>query len=103
MQFGIWSLIIILHLSLEILPSFRAKTFTPKIIISTFKKAGIWPPDPKVVINRIKKYSDPVKPLPLLITSKNVLSLTLKSMSHTLQAGEAWNQRMSDVLSSPSR
>ena len=51
----------------------------------------------------MKKYSDPIEPLRLLITNKNVLALTPKSISHTLQAGEAWNQRMDTVLSSPSR
>jgi hypothetical protein len=85
------------------LPEFREKTFTPKIIISAFKKSGMWPPDSKVVLKRMKKYSDPVEPLPPLITNKNVLALTPKSISHTLQAGEAWNQRMGMVLSSPSR
>jgi hypothetical protein len=51
----------------------------------------------------MKKYFNPVEPLPPLITDKNVLSLTLKSISHTLKAEEVWNQRMGIVLSSPSR
>jgi hypothetical protein len=63
----------------------------------------MWPPDVKVVLHRMKKYQDPQEPLPELITEKNVLALTPKSISHTLRAGQAWNQRMSDVLSSPSR
>jgi hypothetical protein len=85
------------------LPEFRQKTFTPKIIMSAFKKAGMWPPDVKVVLNGMKKYSDPVEPLPPLITDKNVLDSTPKSISHTLQAGQAWKRRMDEVLSSPSR
>jgi hypothetical protein len=51
----------------------------------------------------MKLYSDPVKPLPPLITKDNVLLSTLTTISHTLHAGQAWNQRMGDVLSSPSR
>ena len=88
---------------LQDLPKFREKTFTPKIIMSAFKKAGMWPPNVKVVLRKMKRYSDLVEPLPPLITDKNVLALTPKSISHTLRAGQAWNQRMEDILSSPSR
>jgi len=81
----------------------RNLTFTPKTIISSFKKAGMWPPDLKVVLNKMKSYSDPVEDLPPLITEKNVLLSTPKTVSHTLLAGEAWNERIGDALSSPSR
>jgi hypothetical protein len=50
----------------------------------------------------MKKYSNPQEPLPLLITDKTVLALTLKSISYTLRARQAWNQRMDNVLSSRS-
>jgi len=63
----------------------------------------MWPPNIRVILRKMKTYNDPVEPLPPLITEKNVLGLTPKSISHTLQAGQAWNQRMGDVLSSPSR
>src|ERR1700726_1403173 len=51
----------------------------------------------------MKKYSNPIEPLLPLITDKNVLDHTPKSISHTLRARQAWNRRMEDVLSSPSR
>src|SRR5271170_4955587 len=57
----------------------------------------------KVVLRKMKMYSDPVELLPLLIIDKNVLALTLKLISHTLYARQAWNRRIEDVLSSPSR
>src|SRR5277367_6361479 len=63
----------------------------------------MWPLNSKIVLKRIKKYSDLVEPLPPLITEKNVLALTLKSISYTLQARQAWKQRMDEILSSPSR
>ena len=53
---------------------------TPKIIVSAFKKASMWPPNIQVVLQRMKKYSDPIEPLPPLITDKNVFS-TLKTVS----------------------
>src|ERR1700722_4607083 len=46
------------------LPEIRDLTFTPKTIISSFKKSGMWPPDLNVVLRRMKSYSDPVEPLP---------------------------------------
>jgi hypothetical protein len=58
--------------------------------MSAFKKAGMWLPNVKVVLNKIKKYFDLVELLPLLITDKNVLDSTPKSISYTLQAREAW-------------
>jgi hypothetical protein len=69
----------------------------------SFKKAGMWPPDLKVILNKMKSYSDPVEALPPLITEKNVLLSTPKTISYTLRAGQAWNKRMGDILSSPSR
>jgi hypothetical protein len=38
----------------------------------------------------------------LLIIDKTVLALTSKLISYTLRARQAWNQRMDNVLSSPS-
>jgi hypothetical protein len=55
----------------------------------SFKKSSMWPPNLKVVLNKMKLYSDPVEPLPPLITEKNVLDSTPKTISHTLHAGEA--------------
>jgi hypothetical protein len=85
------------------LPDFRKKTFTPKLIMSAFQKSGMWPPDPKVVLRRMKKYSDPQESLPPLITDNNVFCTTPKTISHTLKAGQAWNERLAPELSSPSR
>jgi hypothetical protein len=50
----------------------------------------------------MKKYSDLVKPLPLLAIDKNALLFTPKTISYTLCAKQAWNQRINNVLSSPS-
>jgi hypothetical protein len=57
--------------------------------MSSFKKTGMWPPNLKVVLNKIKSYSNPVEALPPLITEKNVLDSTLKTISYTLHAGQA--------------
>jgi hypothetical protein len=51
----------------------------------------------------MKKYSNPQEPLPPLITDDNVFSTTPKTISHTLKAGEAWNERLAPELNSPSR
>ena len=63
----------------------------------------MWLPDLKVVLNKIKLYSNPAEALPPLITEKNVLLSTPKTIPYALQARQAWNERMSDALSSPSR
>jgi hypothetical protein len=68
---------------------FQEETFTPKIIISALKKADMRPPDVKAVLRKMKKYSNPVEPLPQLVTEKNVLALAPKSISHTSRAGQA--------------
>ena len=65
--------------------------------MSAFRKASMWPPNVKVLC-RMTKYSNPIEPLPPLVTDKNVLSLTPKSISDTLRARQVWNRRMEDVL-----
>jgi hypothetical protein len=59
-------------------------TFTPKAIMSSFRKLGMWLPDLKVVLNKMKLYSDPIEALPPLIIEKNVLLSTLKTIPHAL-------------------
>jgi len=71
--------------------------------MSSFQKAGMWPPNLKTVLRKMKTYSDPEEALPSLITDANVLLSTPKTVSYTICAGKAWNKRMDDTLSSPSR
>jgi len=51
----------------------------------------------------MKSYFNLKEALPPLITEKNVQLSTLKTVSYTLHAREAWNERIGDALSSPSR
>lgn len=40
---------------LQDLPSFREKTFTPKTIVCAFQKTGMWPPDLRIVLWKMKR------------------------------------------------
>lgn len=44
---------------LQDLPKFRNKTFTLKTIVSIQQKAGMWLPKAQVVLQKMKKYSNP--------------------------------------------
>jgi hypothetical protein len=57
--------------------------------MSSFKKSSMWPPNLKVVLNKMKLYLNLVEDLPPLITEKNVLDFTPKTISYMLHAGEA--------------
>jgi hypothetical protein len=63
---------------------FREKAMTEKSIKNSFEKAGIYPSNIGKVLRRVKRYNPPIKPLPPLITEKNLLS-TPKNASHCVR------------------
>jgi hypothetical protein len=57
-------------------------------IMLSFRKAGMWPPNLKTVLQKMKTYSDPKEALPPLIIDTNILLSTPKTISHTIHAGK---------------
>jgi hypothetical protein len=87
---------------LQDLPSIREQTLTGKTIVSVWAKAGLYPLDSSVVLNRMKKYTDP-EPEPELPGFSESLFQTPKTIRHSLDLGEALGKKVNPLLSSPTR
>jgi hypothetical protein len=81
----------------------RQKTFKEKTILHAWHKAGLFPYDPKVPIQRMKQYKDPEPPLPPLVLESNAILSTPKDLKHSQQSAEQWKKKLEKVLSSPSK
>jgi hypothetical protein len=84
------------------LPEFRKKTFTESTIVHSFIKSGLFPIDASIVLDKMKKYSNPELEPNLLVVYNNIYS-TPKTISHSLQLGEALSKKIEPLLSSPTR
>jgi DDE superfamily endonuclease len=84
---------------LQDLPSIRERTLTEKTIVSAGAKAGLFPLYSSVVLNRMKKYTDP-EPEPELPSFSESLFQTLKTIRHSLDLGEALGKKVNPLLSS---
>jgi hypothetical protein len=84
------------------LPKIREKTFTEKIIVSAWAKAGLFPPDQEICLRQMKKYSDP-EPEYELPPPQDDFFRTPKTIRHTLELGQAMQKKCTPILSSPSR
>jgi hypothetical protein len=81
----------------------RQKTFKEKTILHAWHKAGLFPYDPKVPIQRMKQYKDPEPPLPPLVLESNAILSTPKDLQHSQRSAEQWKKKLEKVLSSPSK
>src|SRR5450432_480137 len=81
----------------------RQKTFKEKTILHAWHKAGLFPYDPKVPIQRMKQYKDPEPPLPPLVLESNAILSTPKDLKHSQQSAEQWKKKLEKVLSSQSK
>jgi len=81
----------------------RRKTFKEKTIVHGWNKAGLFPYDPKVPIQRMKQYKDPEPPLPPLVLENNAILSTPKDLKHSQHSAEQWKKKLETVLSSPSK
>jgi len=89
------------------------RTLTIPTIVSTFQKAGVWPPNIEVIFKKMKKYSI-AKPsstkapnsdseLPVYSLSKSILKTTPSNAYDIVNVGKAWKSKIEPHLSSPSR
>ncbi len=79
------------------LPTIRANTFKPQTIIHAFRKAGMWPVNSTVSLQKIQKYS---KPTDSQENEAQQLLPTLKNSENQLQV---WKDKFTPLLSSPSK
>jgi hypothetical protein len=82
------------------LEGIRQKSLTEKTIILAWAKSRIFPFDPKVVLKKMKTYSNPL-PDDELPPHYKPFFQTPKTIQHSLELGEALAKRIDYKLSSP--
>ena len=85
---------------LNYLQKIREKSPTEKTIVSARAKSGIFPFDPKVVLGKVKTYSD-LLPNNKLPPHHEPFFQIPKTIRHSLELGEALAKRIDHKLSSP--
>jgi hypothetical protein len=73
------------------------------LIKSAWKKAGCWPVNNQIVLKKIKEIDKPELPDLPLIKNSDLLSTALQTAEQAIKISKAWQQKLDNLLSSPSR